>query len=74
MTKMVRIENADTSTYKIDVEVWQVGTGSDGGPAVMDHLIRTIHLDSPTQLITEYIHSGQYLVIKERVESERGAA
>jgi len=63
MTKMVRIENADTSTYKIDVEVWQVGV--DGKE---DTLTNTHKLDSPTSLISVGIHSHQYLKVKERKE------
>lgn len=74
MTKKVRIENADTSNHKLDIQIWQVGCGSDGGPRDPDKLIRTVALDSPTQLLEEYVHSGQYIVIKERTENERGSA
>lgn len=74
MTKLIRVENADLSMHEVDVEIWQVGIGSDGGPVAPDRLIRTIALDSPTQMATEYIHSGQYLVIKERTRNERGTA
>lgn len=74
MTKLIRIENADTSMHRVDVEVWQIGTGSDGGPSVPDRLVRKIPIDSPTQLISEYIHSGQYLIVRERTENENGPA
>lgn len=73
MTKKIRIENADTSNFDVDVEVWQVGFGSEGGPRGPDRLTRTITLNSPTQMVTEYIHSGQYLVIRERSDDETGA-
>jgi len=73
MTKLIRVENADLSAHEVDVEIWQVGTGSDGGPTAPDRLIRTITLNSPTQMVTEYIHSGQYLVIRERSDDETGA-
>ena len=73
MTKSIRIENADTSDYKVVVEVWQVGYGSDGGEKQPDTLIKTTMLEYPTALTTELIHSGQYLVVKELVKGERSA-
>lgn len=60
MTKMVRIENADTSSYKVVVEVWQ--KWDDGRP---DELVEKINLDGPTQLRECYIYSHRYLVVKE---------
>lgn len=58
MTKHVRIENADTSNYKVKVEVWEASTT---GPL----LVETIELPYPTSLTSLYITSTRYLVIKE---------
>jgi len=60
MTKSIRVENADTSDWKVTVQVWQVG--SDGTP---DTMVKELPLNYPTSMVTEYIHSSQYLVIKE---------
>lgn len=60
MTKMVRIENADTSTHKLVVETWAVGT--DGQP---DTLVHSKPLDRPTQLLEGWVWKQQYLVIRE---------
>ena len=62
MTKKVRIENADTSPYKVKVEVWD--KGFDGQP---DTLVKTIDLDYPTQITDDncYITNTRYLVVKE---------
>lgn len=59
MTKTIRIENADTSDWKVVVEVWQVVEELE------DILVNTLTLDYPTAMLTEYIHGSQYLVIKE---------
>lgn len=60
MTKMVRIENADTSNHKLRVQTWQ--KGPEGQPDTMtdDH-----PLDNPADLSTFWVHSTQYLVVKE---------
>ena len=60
MTKSVRIENADTSSYKVSVEVWQKGI--DGAP---DALASSTPLDNPAAMGTFYIHSHQYLIVRE---------
>ncbi len=60
MTKSIRIENADTSDWKVIVQVWQIGHG--GEP---DTLVNELDLNYPTAMLTEYIHDGQYLVVKE---------
>jgi hypothetical protein len=60
MTKMVRIENADTSNHKVMVETWAVGV--DGKP---DTLLRKEPLDNPTQLLVGWVWKEQYLVIRE---------
>lgn len=61
MTKMVRIENADTTSYKVEVEVWDKGV--NGGP---DTLAQTFPLDYPTMEVAPYITSTRYLVVKEK--------
>lgn len=63
MTKLVRIENADQSTYKVVVEVWDKGY-PEGEP---DKLAKTINLDHPTAMtgVDCYLTSTRYLVVKE---------
>lgn len=60
MTKTVRIENADTSSYKVVVEVWD--KGANGEP---DKLVDTLRADYPTAMQTSYITGTRYLVVKE---------
>ncbi len=62
MTKHVRIENADTSDFKVIVETWD--KGQNGEP---DTLASTQRLDYPTAMTNEqtYLTSTRYLVIKE---------
>jgi len=61
MTKRVRIENADTGSYKVVVEVWDK---YGDAPAV---LVETHKLDYPTAMTPEslYITSSRFLVVKE---------
>lgn len=63
MTKLVRIENADTSAYKVVVEVWDKGY-PEGQP---DKLAKTVNLDYPTAMTDAniYLTSTRYLVVKE---------
>lgn len=63
MTKLVRIENADTSAYKVIVEVWDKGY-PEGQP---DKLAKTVNLDYPTAMTDAsiYLTSTRYLVVKE---------
>ena len=63
MTKRVRIENADTSNYKVVVEIWDKGY-PEGEP---DKLAKTINLDYPTAMTGEdcYLTSTRYMVVKE---------
>ena len=62
MTKQVRIENADTSSYKVVVEVWD--KGANGAP---DKLAKTFELSYPTAMTPSdcYITSSRYLIVKE---------
>lgn len=63
MTKRVRIENADTSDYKVVVQVWDKGYPA-GAPDVM---VREVRLTHPTAMTDDSIGitSTRYLVIKE---------
>lgn len=62
MTKKVRIENADTSNYKVVVQVWD--KGCDGEPDVMAFERR---LDHPTAMTDDDVclTSTRYVVVKE---------
>lgn len=62
MTKHIRVENADTSAYKVIVEVWDVSY-VDG--MITNRLVETINLDYPCVQIMTYITGTRYLVIKE---------
>lgn len=62
MTKHVRVENADTSEYKVIVEAWDKGV--NGEPDVKAFEVR---LDYPTAMTGAdvYLTSTRYLVVKE---------
>lgn len=61
MTKKVRIENADTSNFKVVVEVWD--KGYNGEP---DKLAFTRNLDFPTAMTDDiYLTNTRYLIVKE---------
>ncbi len=62
MTKKVRIENADTASFKVIVETWD--KGQNGEP---DTLTSTQKLDYPTAMTNEntYLTSTRYIVVKE---------
>ena len=63
MTKRVRVENADTSTYKVVVQVWDKGY-PEGQP---DKLAFERILSNPADITGDdiYITSTRYLVVKE---------
>jgi hypothetical protein len=63
VTKLVRVENADTSDYKVVVEVWDKGYPV-GEP---DTLAFTEYLDYPAAMTSAsvYLTSTRYLVVKE---------
>lgn len=65
MTKQVRIENADTSDYKVVVEIWDKAYPEGSGP---DILAKTINLDYPTAMTDSsvYLTSSRYLIIREK--------
>lgn len=60
MTKKIRIENADTSEFKVVVQVWDKGL--NGAPDTMN---AEINLDHPCFMSELFIHDTRYLVVKE---------
>lgn len=62
MTKAIRIENADTSTHK--VRVYRENK-NEAGEWVRRDEVPAAALDTPTQMLTDYVHSGQRLVVEE---------
>ena len=69
MTKKVRIENADTSNHKLVVQVWQKGAtmpdGLGGTNQAPDVMANEYAINAPTDMVDAYVHSGQYLVVRE---------
>ena len=63
MTKKVRVENADTSGFKVVVQVWDKGY-PEGQPDIM---LKEIPLDYPCTMTPDdlYITSSRYLIVKE---------
>lgn len=63
MTKHVRIENADSSQYRVLVQVWDKGYPA-GSP---DVLVKEVILANPCEMtdMNIYITNTRYLVIKE---------
>lgn len=63
MTKRVRIENADTATYKVVVQVWDKGY-PEGEP---DKLAHEVVLHNPCDMTdaSVYLTSTRYIVVKE---------
>jgi len=71
MTKQIRIENADTSPYRVVVEIWDNGVempdGLGGINRAPDTLARTIELNHPTAMTDSsvYLTSTRYIVVRE---------
>lgn len=63
MTKHVRIENADTSDYKVVVQVFD----KNPNPNEPDILAKEYRLDYPAAMTPEgvYLTSTRYIVVKE---------
>lgn len=63
VTKKVRIENADTSNFKVVVQIWDKGY-PEGEP---DKLYKEIPLNNPCDITGDdvYLTSTRYLVVKE---------
>lgn len=62
MTKAIRIENADTSNHKVRVFM---ETQNEVGEWVRGASPRFVDLNTPTQMVQDYVHSGQRLVVEE---------
>lgn len=60
MTKKVRIEDADNSSWRVKVQTWT--RSHNGGPDVMES--ETV-LTGPTDLRDFWIHSHKYVVVSE---------
>lgn len=60
MTKNIRIENADTASYKVVVEIWE--NFEDQEPV----LLETRQLNNPTDMTTLAIWKNRYLVVREQ--------
>ena len=62
MTKRIRVENADTSNFKVVVQMWD--KGANGAP---DVLAKETNLDYPTAMTGDdvYITDTRYIVVKE---------
>jgi hypothetical protein len=62
MTKRVRVENADTSIYKVVVQIWDKGQA--GQP---DKMMQEIQLFNPCDMTGSdvYITNTRYLIVKE---------
>lgn len=63
MTKKVRVENADTSDWKVVVDIYD-RKGPTCDPS-SDNLVETRKIHYPTQLAELYIHSSRYLLVRE---------
>ncbi len=61
MTKLVRIENADTSDHPVRVRVFD----KNHMPGGEDFLAEEITLRNPTEQAEVYIHGHRYLVVDE---------
>ena len=63
MTKIVRIENADSGTeFKVVVEVWEKDSMMDRFDPVK---VREILLNHPTAMATENLTTTRYFVVRE---------
>lgn len=63
MTKLVRIENADNSNFKVIVQIWDKGY-PEGEP---DKLFKEVELNHPTAMTGPdvFLSGTRYLVVKE---------
>lgn len=67
MTKKVRIENADTSDYKVLVQVWDKGRTLEDGSVEPDVMAFERELAYPTAMTGDdiYLTTTRYVVVKE---------
>ena len=63
MTKKIRVENADSSTWKVVVETWRKGVEGEPDVKIADR-----ELNYPCDLGDFMIWGDQYLVVKENGE------
>jgi hypothetical protein len=67
MTKMVRVENADSGTeHKLVVEIWEKGRVLPDGNTEPDTKVDERQLDYPADLSEVAVWGGRYLVVKEK--------
>ena len=59
MTKLVRIENGDTSNHRLKVEVFDVTANGE------NVLVETRALDYPTDMIGLYVFGNRFIKISE---------
>ena len=62
MTKQVRIENADTSSYKLRVYIERK---TEAGEWVRDPNDAPVHLEYPCMMHAGWVHQSQRLVVEE---------
>ena len=65
MTKQIRIENADTSTHSVRVFVEDLQAD---GAWVRDE---GVPLNTPTEMLSQHIHSRRRLVVEEVLPTEK---
>jgi len=63
MTKLVRIENGDTSDHRLLVELWNIDENGN------HFIVEKRHLNFPTDLTTMYLHGKLYVKITEDGQS-----
>jgi len=61
MTKKIRIENADNSTWPVKVEIWEKKAGLHS----TDLLVNTLIINNPTDMVEVYVHHTQYIKVLE---------
>jgi|GEM_PF-1218352 len=62
MIKTVRIENADTTNIKVEVELWEKGASGK-----KDVRVSTSTLHYPTSMVSIDLTSTRYAIIREAV-------
>ncbi len=69
MTKQIRIENACTSTYKVLVTIQDRVYDTEKNCFSNEWItIKTLRLDQPTFMATEFITSSRRIIVEEVVE------
>jgi maltodextrin utilization protein YvdJ len=66
MTKHIRIENADTSTYKVKVTIQEKKRDAETGKMLDEWVdVKTIDLNHPTAMLTEYLTNTRRFIVEE---------